>query len=148
VRQEFSGFSARICFVQNNCRARAGFPALRHISFDAPNVEIAVQRGDHQNHINIRNDYLLGDLFPGNFTNESAAPRENVLNYQIRLPGASFRGNPIADSRPIPASLGVFPQFPGRLPPTFFKISGQPPQTSMLRHNTRRHRAIRGDFAP
>ena len=98
----FAGLRARIGFVQNNRRPRARFPALRQISFDAPHVEIAVQRRHDQRNINIRHDHLLRDLFPGNFAHKSAASRQNVLNQRVLF---ARREAPPRPSRRRPANL-------------------------------------------
>ena len=144
----FDFFLARfadIGFIQNNHGLRAGFPALREISFDAPRIEVAVEAGNNQRYIHIRGDDLLRELLPCHLANKTAAARKYFVYLSTGSLAAEFHGHPVADRGPFCALFRSKTQLSRSFGRTLAEVADHAPKSTALRNHTRRDgvRALR-----
>jgi hypothetical protein len=123
---------------QDDHRARPAFPGHRQVALEAPDVQLAAERGDQEDRVDVRRD----DLFArpvGHarclLAREQRAARQDVVD-RPRAVGAEIGCHPVADGRMVDR-VGVVAQPAGPLGAVLAERRQQAVQPVALRGDAR-----------
>ena len=106
-------------------------------------VEIGIQRGDQEGHVDIGGDDLRAAAAAHRLAHEGAAARQQMVDGGARLRGANRGGHPVAGHR-IGAGFGLMGEAPRKLGGRFARRGREHIEAALLHDHTRGREATRG----
>jgi hypothetical protein len=134
---------AEIGLGQNDHRRGAAFPGGGEIALDAARVEVTVQRGDQEGHVDVGGDNLRTAGATCGLAHERTAPRQHIVDGGAPLLGADSRGYPVAGHR-IGAGLRLMGEAPRELGGRLAHRGREPIEPALLHDHARGRETTRG----
>ncbi len=135
-------FIAEVCLGQHDHRPRPALPGGGQITFEPPEIEVSVHRGDEKGHVDIRRHHLHGLHRVGRLAEERGPARQDGVDGGRAFNRARRNGDPVADDR-MAAFLGFVDKTSRELRTQFAVVGHEGIEAALLDDDASRHVALR-----
>ena len=134
-----AGVGAQVGLGQHDDGRGAALPGGGEVALDAAGVEVGIQRGDQEGHVDIGGDHLRGVAAAHGLAQEGAAARQQMVDGGAAFRGADRGRHPVAGDR-IGAGFGFMGEAPRKLGGRFAHRGGEHIEAALLHDHARGRR--------
>ena len=136
------GVRAGVGLGEHDDRLGAALPGCREIALQPAQAEVAVERGDQKNEVDVGRHHLRAAAWSGSPADEHAGTRQQVMDGRRRLLRTYGARDPISSDRMV-ADQGFMEKLPRELGRNLALRSGEPVEPALLNNDAAGQQAAR-----